>query len=361
VKRLHEIIRARRKGIIQRWRTHVARSVAGESMPSQELIDTLPVFLDRLADVLEQAVASGVHPGPELEEVAIGHGIQRMHLGFNPSEIAREYGIVRDAVIEESLAADYTPDLIEMWTMAKALAHAIGTALTSYMAEREQERDRLAGEHLAFLAHELRNPLHAARMALQLAAKTDEARRAAVLASAERGVRAALHRLDNTLASVRMRAHPQARPEKVDPGELLHQSAEDARAIAENSGMSIEFEVEEGLELNADPRLLGSALGNLVLNAAKFTRQGGRIVLRARKVQGRVRFEVEDECGGLPPGTAERLFDPFVQMGKDRSGFGLGLAIAKQATQAHHGNLSVHDLPGKGCVFLLEVPIVETP
>jgi signal transduction histidine kinase len=356
VKRLHEIIRRRRARIVERWRTHTARGVAGDSMPSRELIDTLPVFLDRLADVLEQAAASGVHPGPELDQVAAGHGIQRMHLGFNPSEVAREYGIVRDAIIEESLEERYTPQFDEIWAMAKALAHSLGTALSSYMTEREEERDRLAAEHLAFLAHELRNPLHAARIALQLLGKSDESRRPALVGIIERSVHAALHRLDNTIAGVRLQAHPQARRERVDPAELLADAREDARGIAQTSDVSIHIEVEPGLKLDADPRLLRSALANLVLNAAKFTRHGGRVILRARRIEGRVRFEVEDECGGLPAGTAERLFDPFVQAGRDRSGFGLGLAIAKQATEAHQGNIAVHNLSGKGCVFLLELP-----
>jgi signal transduction histidine kinase len=52
----------------------------------------------------------------------------------------------------------------------------------------------------------------------------------------------------------------------------------------------------------------------------------------------------------------ERLFNPFVQAGADRSGFGLGLAIAKQVADAHEGAIRVHDLPGRGCVFVLDLP-----
>ncbi len=66
--------------------------------------------------------------------------------------------------------------------------------------------------------------------------------------------------------------------------------------------------------------------------------------------------EVEDACGGLPEGAEKKIFDPLVQAGVDRSGFGLGLAIAKQAAEAHNGQVRVHNLPGKGCVFLLDLP-----
>jgi signal transduction histidine kinase len=71
---------------------------------------------------------------------------------------------------------------------------------------------------------------------------------------------------------------------------------------------------------------------------------------------GRVVIEIEDRCGGLPPGAAENLFAPFVQVSDDRSGLGLGLTIAYQVVDAHGGTLEVRDLPGRGCVFAVALP-----
>jgi signal transduction histidine kinase len=67
-------------------------------------------------------------------------------------------------------------------------------------------------------------------------------------------------------------------------------------------------------------------------------------------------IEVEDECGGLPPGGAEALFRPFEQRGADRAGLGLGLAISRQAIARHGGTITVRDMPGRGCVFVVEIP-----
>ncbi len=79
--------------------------------------------------------------------------------------------------------------------------------------------------------------------------------------------------------------------------------------------------------------------------------------MTARAVEdGRICIEVADACGGLPPGRADELFTPMIQRGEDRSGFGLGLAIALQAAEAHHGTIRVRDLPGHGCVFVLDLP-----
>lgn len=113
---------------------------------------------------------------------------------------------------------------------------------------------------------------------------------------------------------------------------------------------------EEVPQIRGDPRFLRSALTNLIRNAVKYTRRDSAVAVRVRQAHGHVRVEVQDQCGGLPEGAIEKMFDPFVQLGKDRSGYGLGLAIGRQAAQSHGGTLTVHNLPGSGCVFVLELP-----
>ena len=65
---------------------------------------------------------------------------------------------------------------------------------------------------------------------------------------------------------------------------------------------------------------------------------------------------MEDECGGLPKRKREDLFKPFVQGRDDKRGVGLGLAITRDAVHALSGELDVRDLPGRGCVFVVELP-----
>ncbi len=67
-------------------------------------------------------------------------------------------------------------------------------------------------------------------------------------------------------------------------------------------------------------------------------------------------IEIEDCCGGLAPGQVEKAFAPFARLDARESGFGLGLAIAKQAVDAHGGSIRVQNLSGKGCIFVLELP-----
>jgi signal transduction histidine kinase len=74
-----------------------------------------------------------------------------------------------------------------------------------------------------------------------------------------------------------------------------------------------------------------STVSNLVQNALKFTNPGSHVSLRGRCTDGRLVIEIEDECGGLPPGKIDELFLPFVRGMKARSGIGLGLSIAVRA------------------------------
>ena len=81
------------------------------------------------------------------------------------------------------------------------------------------------------------------------------------------------------------------------------------------------------------------------------------MVLRARAEHERLLIETEDECGGIPP-TKGDLFQVFGdRRGHDRSGLGLGLSIARKAVRAHGGQISIRNTPGKGCVFIIEVPL----
>jgi hypothetical protein len=114
--------------------------------------------------------------------------------------------------------------------------------------------------------------------------------------------------------------------------------------------------VDRSVTIEGDRQILAAALSNLLQNAFKFTRTHGSIFLRIRATEDRVLFEVEDECGGLPPGKSEELFRPFEQRGVDRSGVGLGLSICLKAAKANAGELHVRDVPGKGCVFTLDLP-----
>jgi hypothetical protein len=173
----------------------------------------------------------------------------------------------------------------------------------------------------------------------------------------KRALRLLRERIDNELFDVQLHTLPAPVFRKLTLRQVVESLAEEVMPQGAGKDAEIYLDVDPQLEIVADERLLDSALSNLVRNAIKFSPPGGRVLIRAKKSLERVIIEVEDQCGGLPEGAVEKMFSPFVQMGQDRSGFGLGLAISKRAAELHGGGLRVHDVPGHGCVFVLDLPL----
>jgi len=100
---------------------------------------------------------------------------------------------------------------------------------------------------------------------------------------------------------------------------------------------------------------------NLVGNAIKFTPEGGRIELAARKVDDKVRVEVRDNGPGIPSEQQQQIFEAFVrlsQTGSATEGTGLGLAITARLVELHGGKLGIESRPGQGSCFYFSLPIV---
>jgi signal transduction histidine kinase len=114
--------------------------------------------------------------------------------------------------------------------------------------------------------------------------------------------------------------------------------------------------IDPTLAVDADRDMLFSAVGNLLQNAFKFTRDRTDIKLNAYAEADRVLISVEDSCGGLAPGVEETMFLPFTQNGTDKSGVGLGLAICRRCVEVNNGVLNVRNIPGSGCVFTIDLP-----
>ena len=128
----------------------------------------------------------------------------------------------------------------------------------------------------------------------------------------------------------------------VDIGDFINEIEAAATLEAQAKGFRLVVPpVMDGLVVEADRHELAAAVRNLVQNAVKFTRPGTTVNLRVRPSAGRVRIEVQDECGGLPGGCPDDLFWPFEQRGQDRSGLGLGLAFSRKVVEASGGTISV--------------------
>jgi signal transduction histidine kinase len=217
-------------------------------------------------------------------------------------------------------------------------------------------------ERLGSFAHELRNLLNSATLALTVIKEGNVGLKGATGAVLDRSLVGLRKLIDLSLSDVRMTA---GMP-------LQHRLFSLSDFIAEvKLSPSLEAKVEEcvltvpqvdsRLAIEADRDLLFSAVGNLLQNAFKFTRRHSEVTLNAYAVADRILIEVQDHCGGLAAGDAEKMFFPFTQTSENKTGLGLGLSISRRSVEVNGGTLSVRDMPATGCVFTIDLPRYAMP
>ncbi len=145
------------------------------------------------------------------------------------------------------------------------------------------------------------------------------------------------------------------------------QAAQGHSASAERKGVTLEVQRPgKPIAFVCDRQRVELALSNLVANAVKFTRSGGRVEASVEEVpaagsagaaSGLVRFTVRDNGPGIDAADLPRIFERFFR-GRNATadGAGLGLAIAHSVAVAHGGELTVESAPGAGSLFRLDLP-----
>jgi PAS domain S-box-containing protein len=228
--------------------------------------------------------------------------------------------------------------------------------------ELEAEMKRRV-EFTRALAHELKTPLTPVMASSELLVA--ELRKEPLLSLAKninRGASNLNNRIDELLDLARGEIGMlQLKPELVDLLQLLREAAGDMTPVASSHGQSLVLELPPSLPLAwADEGRLRQVVLNLLNNAAKFTPEGGRIILGAREDSANLIVEVQDTGRGITIEEQQRLFEPYHRLESDRdhlSGLGLGLALCKTLVELHGGRIWVQSQAGKGSIFGFSVPL----
>ncbi len=144
------------------------------------------------------------------------------------------------------------------------------------------------------------------------------------------------------------------------PRALVRDAMEPFLVDAKDKGVTVVNNVSDDLpEVMADAEKIRHVFANLLSNAFRFTGPGGSVTIRAELEQDRVAFFVEDTGKGIPEEELEHLFEQFYRApGQDeKSGVGLGLAIAKEIVRAHGGDVGAESVVGKGSTFRFTLPL----
>jgi len=370
---LHEFLAFNRVDLIERCRLKVTKRLAPK-VTNAELTHGIPAFLDQLiktlrveqtSEPLRSRKVSGPSGGGPIESeigaTATLHGRELSLQGFTVEQVVHDYGDLCQAITDLAFERSAVIEIDEFRTLNRCLDNGIADAVTEYAFQRsslaENDGVRALNERLGFLAHELRNQLHVATLAVTAIKAGNVGLTGATGAVLDRALIGMRSLIDRSLADVRVAAGMPPRHRLVSLADFVSDVKISASLEAKSRGciFTVGY-VDSKLALDVDLEMLLSAVGNLLQNGFKFTQPDTEVSLTAYAVADRIRIDVEDHCGGLPHAAADTMFAPFDQRGKDRSGMGLGLSICRHSVEANNGVLRVRDIPGSGCVFTIDLP-----
>ncbi|GAA4029466.1 HAMP domain-containing sensor histidine kinase [Actimicrobium antarcticum] len=370
---MHNFLANNRDELTRRCRVKVSER-NGRSATEQQLKDGVPLFLNQLIRTLEieqtsrpmdsRKISGPAGGGNALSEVSVSaaqHGKDLLDLGLSVDQVVHDYGDLCQAITDLAVERDAPFEVDEFRTLNRCLDNAISDAVTEFSYQRDTMNSEASSlesnQRMGFFAHELRNHLGTASLAL-----------AAVKAGNLSLTGATGSILDRSLKSLE---------------KLIQSSLEDVRTVGENSVILQSFSladfiaeiyaaaslsigtrgctfkalrVDPDLAINGTRDLLMAAVANLLQNAFKFTQPHTEVLLTAYAAGDRILIDIKDHCGGLGTGVAETMFLPFSQASENRTGIGLGLTIARQSVNANGGILTVQNMPDVGCVFTISLP-----
>lgn len=268
----------------------------------------------------------------------------------------------------------------------RELRAAVGQAIAAAETERERRRlaaamtdayarlravDEMKTRVVTLAAHELRTPLHVLAGTLEALAALAPADAARALVATARRNLAWLERSVRAMTDLaRLSRAAAAPPEPVCLAAIARRALEDVASFCATRSLTLVAAIPDRAPGTGDADDLHHALMNLLLNAVRFTPDGGRISVVVRGDAAVTRIEVADTGVGIPAAARPRIGEPFFTASPlahhhsdpiafRSGGIGLGLAVARAVAAAHGGRLTFESEEGRGTTFVLQIPAVE--
>ncbi len=320
-------------------------------------------FLTQQHDAVRQAASqqqAAAAPPPLVQALGALRRSLLSRAGADPPSAAQVTARLHQAILQVAAAQDRPLSPDEHRDLTAALLAGISEASRGWARAQQARAGHEALERYSFLAHDLRSPLHAAVLGLELARRQASGPSPALREVS--GALAELHeRLTATVSAWRLLAVSEPALARVRLRPLVEDVASEVEDVARTRGVSLRLEVPQDFELQADEGQLRAAVRSLLDNAARYSRPGRRVTVRALREGSRAVVEVEDGCEGYPatgPGSAApEAEDSSPPEGRDANGFRLGLRLALHAAELHGGSLERRDVAGRGCTFRLALPV----
>lgn len=257
----------------------------------------------------------------------------------------------------------FLPQAIPIFDQPRQL---VGVTLMLTDVTRLRRLDEVKTGLISTVSHELKTPLTSIRLAIHVLLNEKlgplSPQQMEILATARQDSDR-LHRVIEDLLDIsRIESEgAEIQLEPVNVEDLLLQVTDKVRSAFRDQKIKLHLDVAADVpRVLIDPTRFQLVFDNLLNNALKYTASGGEVSLMARSEDGMVRFAVQDTGIGIAPEHLPRIFEKFFRVpGQDHIGSGLGLTIAKEIVEAHHGTITVASQPGTGTKFTFTVKAVK--
>jgi signal transduction histidine kinase len=379
------------EAIVEQWVQAVSqdrRIQSTDHLSPTAVRDHIPVVLKALSTVLSRTKESNVEA---LARASLEHGALRAEQGFDPTEIAREYHLLRSTIVaalQDDLLNDSVTNVIRAFLLIDAVIdEAIAQCFKSYVRERLQELEQLqtqltltneeltrlvsvSQDNLSYLAHELKTPLNSiigySELVLRQQKKSEVKDSVPTLNHIERVLRNGrqlLHLINNALELSRYESgQMQLNLTQVDVRSVIDAVLEVIQPLAEAKNLQLVLDVDTLIPVLTDAMRLQQVLTNLLSNAVRYT-EAGTITLTCQQHDQHWSIAVSDTGVGISSEDQTRIFEPYVRVvSADHAHLpgstGLGLAIVVRLVKLLQGEISLTSEVGVGSTFVVSLPIV---
>jgi len=203
---------------------------------------------------------------------------------------------------------------------------------------------------VADAAHELRSPLTALKLQLQLLRRAgDDRTRADAIDGLASGIERAARLVEQLLTLARTeRGAPRGVVESIELGELVREAVGATHALARSRGTQLALDAPAPVRIEGERPAVAALVRNLLDNAVRYSPAGSRVDVSVAAEGRQAVFRVDDAGPGIPPADRERVFDRFYRRSANEDGTGLGLAIVRSVADRHGATVTLADSPGGG-------------
>jgi signal transduction histidine kinase len=352
---LREFIEQHREQILAQAQSRfVAR--AGPLAAGTDSAHGLPLFLEQLREVLGRGTSLEPYDPDALQRSAGEHGDELFLQGASVAQLVHDYGDIGQVIRSLADAERALIPTDEARILGSCIDDAVAGAVTVYVRRRERASSDEGSRRLGAVAQEMRSELNDAIVSFASIRRRLSAPGGSTTAILDRSLARLNTLVDRSLAEVRLDLGKQ-NPQRVAVWEVIEEVEVAAAMIGRLRGVDFAVSsVDETMVVHADRHILASAVAGLLENAFKFTHPGRTVSLRASATARSVVIAIEDGCGGLSPEESVTLLESRVGASHEPGRSSLELPTCLRAMKAIGGDLRVHDVPGKGCVFTVELP-----